>query len=165
MTKSQQFYLTLKKFGINFASGVPCAAQKNILPFFFNDPEMIYIGATREEETVGIATGAFLAGKKPIVLMQNSGLANCINALASLCIPYKIPILILATWRGYPKDKNEPHYHHVMGRATIKLMNDLGIPVKIIPEKAPHTVIPLSIKEMQKQKRPVVMLLKRHIFK
>ena len=52
-----------------------------------------------------------------------------------------------------------------MGRATIKLMNDLGIPVKIIPEKAPHTVIPLSIKEMQKQKRPVVMLLKRHIFK
>lgn len=164
-TKVASFYFQLKKGGVNFASGVPCAAQKNILPFFFNDPEMIYIKATREEDAVGVATGAYLAGKKPIVLMQNSGLANCINALASLCIPYKIPILMLVTWRGYPKDKNEPLYHHVMGKSTIKLMNDLGIPIKIIPEKNPHTIISLSIKEMRRQKRPVVMLLKRHIFK
>lgn len=159
------FYSTLKKYGINFTSGVPCAAQKNIFPFFFNDPEMIYINAAREEDAIGIATGAYLAGKKPIVLMQNSGLANCINALASLCIPYKIPMLMLVTWRGYPKDKNEPPYHWVMGKSTIKLMKDIGIPVYIIPNKNPESIILPSIKEMQEQKRPVVMLLKRHIFK
>lgn len=163
--KVASFYSQLKKQGINFASGVPCAAQKNILPFFFNDSEMIYIKAAREEDAVGIATGAYLAGKKPIVLMQNSGLANCINALASLCIPYKIPMLMLVTWRGYPKDKNEPPYHWVMGKSTIKLMKDIGISVYIIPNKNPENVIFSSIKKMQKRKRPVVMLLERHIFK
>lgn len=163
--QTEKFYLTLKKYGVNFATGVPCAAQKKILPLFFHDPKMIYIKAAREEDAIGIATGAYLAEKKPIVLMQNSGLANCINALASLCISYKIPLLLLVTWRGYPKDKDEPPYHHVMGKSTIKLMNDLGIPVKIIPKKNPHTIIHPAIKVMQKQKRPVVMLLERHIFK
>ncbi len=163
--RAQRFYFTLKKCGINFASGVPCAAQKRLLFYFLTDPKMTYVQAAREEDAIGIATGAYLAGKKPIVLMQNSGLANCINALASLCIPYKIPMLMLVTWRGYPRDKNEPPYHHVMGRSTINLMNDLEIPVKIIPEEDPQRIIPPSIKEMQRRKRPVVMLFNRKIFK
>lgn len=163
--KSDQFYSALKKQGINFASGVPCAAQKRILHRFLTDPEMTYIKAAREEDALGIATGAYLAGKKPMVLMQNSGLANCMNALTSLCIPYRIPILLLVTWRGYPKDKNEPFYHYVMGKTTTKLMSDIGIPVKIIPENKPETIILSAIKEIQKQQRPTAMLLRRNIFK
>ena len=163
--KIEEFYLSLKKHGINFATGVPCAALKRILYHFLTDSKMTYIQAAREDDAIGIATGAFLAGKKPIVLMQNSGLALSINAIASLCIPYKIPILLLITWRGYPEDKNEPAYHHVIGRATIPIMNELEIPVQIILKENPEAAVINSIKEMEKKRRPAVMLLiRRGIF-
>ena len=156
-----QFYLTLKRHEINFASGVPCGIMKKIFFSFLTDPEMSYISAAREEDAVGIAVGAYLAGKKPIVLMQNSGLANSINALASLLITYKIPILFLVAWRGYPEDKNEPLYHHVMGKSTIKMMDHVGIPVHIISKENPEVAISNSTDEMKKKQIPVVMLYRR----
>lgn len=158
---AEEFYLCLKACGINFSTGVPCAALKRILHYFLTDDEMIYIQAAREEDAIGIATGAYLTGRKPIVLMQNSGLANSINVLASLCIPYKIPILLLVTWRGYPEDKNEPQYHHVMGKSTIPIMNDIGIPVEIISREDPERAIKNSIREMENKQVPAVMLLIR----
>jgi phosphonopyruvate decarboxylase len=163
--KVEEFYLALKGYGVNFASGVPCAALKRILHYFLTDPEMTYIQAAREEDAIGIATGAYLTGKKPIVLMQNSGLANSINAIVSLCIPYKIPILLLVTWRGYPEDKHEPPYHHVMGKSTIPIMNELGIPVQVISKENPEIAISVSIKEMEEKQIPAVMLLiRRSVF-
>lgn len=110
---AEKFYLELKDQGIDFGAGVPCAVLKGVLKHLMNDPEMTYIQAAREEDAVGIAAGAYLAGKHPIVLMQNSGLANCINAIASLCIPYKIPIVFLVSWRGCPEDENEVPYHYL----------------------------------------------------
>jgi len=159
--KVEEFYLSLKKYGIDFATGVPCAALKRILDYFLADAEITYIQAAREEDAIGIATGAFFAGRKPIVLMQNSGLANSINAIASLCIPYKIPILLLVTWRGYPEDKNEPAYHKVMGRSTIPIMNELRIPVHVISKENPEAAIIKSIKEIEEKQRPAIMLLIR----
>jgi sulfopyruvate decarboxylase alpha subunit len=161
MIKVEEFYLSLKKHGIDFATGVPCAAQKRILYHFLTDPEMTYIQAAREEDAIGIATGAFFAGRRPIVLMQNSGLANCINAIASLCIPYKIPVLLLVTWRGYVEDKNEPSYHRIMGKSTIPIMNEMNIPVQVISKENPEIAIFTSIKEMEEKQVPAVMLLIR----
>lgn len=159
--KVEDFYLCLKKYGIDFSTGVPCAAQKKILHYFLTDHEMTYIQAAREEDAIGIASGAFLAGKKPIVLMQNSGLANSINAIASLCIPYNIPILLLVTWRGYPKDENEPQYHHVMGKSTIPILEEIGIPAQVISKEDPEIAVKNSIKEMENKQIPAVMLLIR----
>ena len=161
--KAAQFYSAVKGYGINFASGVPCGIMKKIFFCFLNDSEMSYISASREEDAVGIAAGAYLAGKKPIVLMQNSGLANSINALASLLIPYRIPVLFLVAWRGYPKDKNEPLYHRVMGKSTIKIMKDIGIPVHIISKENPEIAISEAIKDMREKQLPAVMLYRRGI--
>lgn len=159
--RTEKFYLSLKRHGINFAAGVPCAAQKKILYCFLNDDEMIYIQTSREEDAIGVATGAHFAGKFPIVMMQNSGLANSINAIASLCIPYKIPMLLLVTWRGYSEDTNEPPYHHVMGKSTIPIMEELGIPVNIITKENPELAISITTKEVRKKQIPAVMLLLR----
>jgi sulfopyruvate decarboxylase alpha subunit len=161
----KEFYSFLKKYGINFATGVPCGSQKKIIHHFLTDSEMVYIQAAREEDALGIATGAFFAGKKPIILMQNSGLANSLNAIASLCIPYKIPILLLVTWRGHPEDNNEPIHHQVIGRSIISIMNEIGIPIEEISKENPEISIKKSIRDMEKKQRPSVMLLKsRGIF-
>lgn len=159
--KVDEFYLSLKKHRIDFATGVPCSAQKRILHHFSIDPEMTYVQAAREEDAIGIATGACLMGRKPIAIMQNSGLANSINAIASLCIPYRISILLLVTWRGYPEDKEEPPYHYVMGRSTIPILNEMGIPVQVISKDDPERAISVSIGEMEKKQIPAVMLLIR----
>jgi sulfopyruvate decarboxylase TPP-binding subunit len=56
--------------------------------------------ATREEEAVGIVAGAALGGKRGAVLMQSSGFGNAINALASLAVPYQVPLLLIISERG-----------------------------------------------------------------
>jgi phosphonopyruvate decarboxylase len=125
--------------------------------------EIQYISAAREEDAIGIAVGAYLAGKRPIVLMQNSGLANCVNCLTSLLIPSKIPVLFLVSWRGCPKEKDEPMYHYVMGKTGIGLMKKIGINVQIVSKKDPENSILNSIKKMRKNHLPSVIFLRRHL--
>jgi len=159
--KVEEFYQALKKSGVDFASGVPCAAQKRILHHFMTDPEMTYVQVAREEDAIGVAAGACLAGKKPIAIMQNSGLANSINSLASLCIPYEIPVLVLATWRGHPDDRGEVPYHLVTGRSIISMLSDLGIPAHVISSEDPEKAISDSMGDLSEKRIPSVMLLMR----
>src|SRR5579862_2244787 len=56
--------------------------------------------ATREEEAFGIAAGLYLGGARPTVMLQSSGLGNSLNAIASLLVPYQIPVLIVISMRG-----------------------------------------------------------------
>lgn len=79
----------------------------------------------REDNAVGVAAGAALAGRAPVVLMQNSGLAQSVNALASLVVPYAIPMLLVVSLRGVDPDPTPENT--VMGRLTAPLIDSLGI--------------------------------------
>ena len=79
----------IKKQKFDFITGVPCSELKETLK------GINYIPATREDEAMGVAVGAYLAGKKPLVFMQNSGLGMCGNAILSLLKPYDIKITLL----------------------------------------------------------------------
>lgn len=88
----------MKKEGIDLIATLPCDRIKNLLPLVSkNFPE---IKLTREENGVGICAGAYLAGGKPLMLIQSTGLGNMINALESLNIICKIPLPVLTSWRG-----------------------------------------------------------------
>ena len=100
----------------------------------YNTKKIKYIGATSEGEAVGIASGAWLAGKKSVVMIQNSGLGNTINPLTSLNYPFKIPILLITTWRGDPKIKDEPQ-HELMGKITRNILRLTKIKNEIFPIK------------------------------
>ena len=84
MDSSEAIYDGLKDAGIDFIVSVPCANLSKILEMIDKDEDIIHIPVTREEEGIGICAGAYLGGKKPAILMQNSGLGNSINALKSL---------------------------------------------------------------------------------
>jgi sulfopyruvate decarboxylase subunit alpha/phosphonopyruvate decarboxylase len=79
----------------------------------------------REDNAVGVAVGASLAGRSPVVLMQNSGLGQAVNALASLVVPYRIPMLLVVSVRGIPPDPTPENA--VMGRLTIPVLATMGI--------------------------------------
>ncbi|WP_261789060.1 sulfopyruvate decarboxylase subunit beta [Methanosarcina siciliae] len=92
----------MKKTGIDLAATLPCDRIKNLLPLVSeNFPE---IKLTREENGVGICAGAYLAGGKPMMLIQSTGLGNMINALESLNVICKIPLPVLTSWRGVYKE-------------------------------------------------------------
>lgn len=117
------FFSELKKEGFNTVIGVPCSMLDGIIQFCNNSNDFKYIMATHEGEAVAIAAGINMAGQNAIVLSQNSGLGNMVNPISSLVYPYKIPILIIMSWRGEPHTGDEPQ-HELMG-GTIKEILDL----------------------------------------
>jgi sulfopyruvate decarboxylase subunit alpha/phosphonopyruvate decarboxylase len=82
----------------------------------------------REDNAVGIAAGAALAGRAATVLMQNSGFAQSVNALASLVVPYRISILLIISLRGTDADGTEENA--VMGGVSELLLRAIGIPYR-----------------------------------
>jgi sulfopyruvate decarboxylase subunit alpha len=126
MNPSLAIYRGLKRAGINFATSVPCVNLQHLLDLVGKDPQIMHVPVTREEEGVGLCAGAWMAGRRPALFMQNSGLGNSINALASLDILYGIPLLMIISHRG---GKGEPIVGQVpMGRLTVPLLDAMQIP-------------------------------------
>jgi len=123
---SEAVYIGMKSAGLDFVASVPCVNLQELLSLVDADPEITHVPVTREEEGVGICAGAYLGGKRPALLMQNSGLGNSINALASLNGLYKIPLLMIISHRG---GEGETIVGQVpMGRLTPKLLDAMEIP-------------------------------------
>jgi sulfopyruvate decarboxylase subunit alpha len=159
--KADEFCMLLKDYGFNFFAGVPCTILKDIIDNLLNDQDVIYITATREEEAIGIATGAYLGGKKSVVLMQNSGMGNSIGTLCSLPLLYKIPMLLLVSWRGY-RGKDAPE-HVKIGEATLKLLRSVGIPFQVLSREGVEEEFSAAIRDMEKQQILVALLLRRGV--
>ena len=157
MNSSLAVYRGLKKANINFATSVPCINLQELLHFVEEDREIIHVPATREEEGVGLCAGAWIGGRRPALLMQNSGLGNCINALASLDFLYKIPLLMIISHRG---GIGEPIVGQVpMGRLTTKLLDSMDIPrYSPTPDIAEETVAN-AWKLAESANKPVAVLL------
>ena len=100
MDSSEAIFNGLKDVGIDFIVSVPCVNLSRLLNLIDEDDEITHIPVTREEEGIGICAGAYLGGKKPAILMQNSGLGNSINALKSLTELYEFPLLMIMSHRG-----------------------------------------------------------------
>ncbi len=126
MTPTLAIYRGLKRAGIDFATSVPCVNLQELLDLVGEDPDIIHVPVTREEEGVGLCAGAWMGGRRPALLMQNSGLGNCINALASLDFLYGIPLLMVISHRGCA---GEPMVGQMpMGRLTDPLLDTMEIP-------------------------------------
>lgn len=104
---------------INLICSVPCIMLAGILERLANT-SITHIPVTREEEGVGIAAGVSLSGKKPALLMQNSGLGNSINALLSLTNLYGLPLPLIISQRGGKGEKVLAQMP--MGKATTNLL-------------------------------------------
>ncbi len=90
----------LKASGVRFVTHVPDTPLGHLLRLMEPDPDFDVTAATREEEAVGIAAGIALGGGRAVAMMQTSGLGNALNALASVAVPYQVPMLLLISQRG-----------------------------------------------------------------
>ncbi|OIO47786.1 MAG: hypothetical protein AUJ28_00550 [Parcubacteria group bacterium CG1_02_37_51] len=147
------------ELGVDFATGVPCGVLRYIIQNFDDDVKILHILANRESEAVGIAAGAYFAGKTPVVYMQNSGLFAASNDVASLLVPYEIPIFFVVSYRGC--EGEDAIQHLTTGRATEALLQSLGLSFVVFDGHDLTTLIGSMFKEMYKSKLPTILLLKR----
>lgn len=135
MIAADAFLAPARARGFAFYSGVPCSFLTAIINRVIGDDSLDYVGAASEGEAVAIAAGAWLAGRKTVVICQNSGLGNTVNPITSLNYPFRIPTLMIVTWRGQPGLKDEPQ-HELMGRVTGSLLDVMSVAHRPFPRDA-----------------------------
>ncbi|MEK7062658.1 MAG: hypothetical protein AAB946_01335, partial [Patescibacteria group bacterium] len=123
--KADKLHRLFLEMGVNFVSGVPCGVLRHIIKNFNDDGTILHIPANRESEAVGLSAGAYLAGKTPVIYMQNSGLFAASNDIASLLVPYAIPIFFTVSYRGCTGE--DAVQHLTTGRATEPLLKSFGL--------------------------------------
>lgn len=155
MVSGSDFVSYLRDADFDFFTGVPCSLVKSIIAVLEN--EGAYIPETREDAAVGLAVGAYMAGKQPVVIMQNSGLGVCLNALSSLSLIYGFPCLLLITWRGY-EGKDAPE-HLIMGDILLDLLGTLKITHRILEPDSIKKSVRWAAERMSVDAMPVALIL------
>lgn len=156
-TKALRCGQLLKDSGFDFFTGVACSLLAGLIEEL-SEEEPRYIPAVREDLAVGLASGAFLAGRWPVVLMQNSGLGYCLNVLTSLNLIYKIPLLLVVGFRGY-QGKDAPE-HRVMGRHCQALLQEIGMPVFLPGQADLGETFARAFSLMQQKQIPAAVLIR-----
>jgi phosphonopyruvate decarboxylase len=162
MISASSFIDHLRGLGYSQYAGVPCSFLTSLINYVISDPASDYVGATSEGEAVGITFGAFLAGRKTVTMCQNSGLGNMVNPLTSLNYPFRVPTLLIVTWRGEPDVKDEPQ-HEQMGKITHHLLETLEIPWLPFPAgegEIAKTMAQADV-SMEQRKRPFALVVQK----
>ena len=160
----------LEQMGITTITGVPDSTLKQ-----FCDGIQTYKGNLRhyvtvnEGAAVGMAIGSYLATSRPAcVYMQNSGIGNAVNPLASLANRdvYGIPMLFIVGWRGEPGIKDEPQ-HVFQGKITCELFDTLSVPYRVIDKGTTDTELDEILAEAEgtlKQGDQFAVIVKKGTF-
>ena len=123
-TWPSELYRLLKAANVRQVSYVPDAGHAHLIKLFEADPEVVCNVLTTEEEGIAIAAGAWLGGRRSALLLQSSGVGNCINMLA-LATVSRFPLLLLVTMRGEWAEFNP--WQVPMGLATEPALNAIGV--------------------------------------
>ena len=97
MIAANDFLSVCKEFGFNFFTGTPCSYLKPFINYVIDDENYTYLDSVNEGDAVAIAAGSVMAGKKAVVMFQNSGLGNAVNPLTSLTYTFKIPVMVITS--------------------------------------------------------------------
>src|SRR6516164_6114342 len=129
---SRVVYDALKKCGIELVSALPETWLVHLIRMAEDDPQMILVRLAKEEEGVGISAGAHFAGVKSAMLMQNHGFLASINGIVSFAQLYRIPLLMLISYRGHFGERDP--WQTEGGAVTESLLRSLGIPFSCLDD-------------------------------
>ncbi len=159
---SEVLFAALKSAGVSLISALPETWLVHLINLAEDDPDMTLIRLNKEEEGVGISAGAHLAGRKSAMLMQNHGLLISINGIVSVAQLYRIPLLMLISYRGEMGERDP--WQTEGGLVTEPLLQALGIIYRKLsdPATAAHEVMQAQALA-ESSLRPVALLLTRDL--
>src|SRR5207247_1802813 len=135
LENSKLIYRGLKGCGIRLLSALPETWLVHLIQIAEDDPEMRLVRLAKEEEGVGLSAGAHFAGVKSAMLMQNHGFLAAINGIVSFAHLYKIPLLMLVSYRGSFGERDP--WQTQRGNVTEPVLRPLRIPYSLLD--APDT--------------------------
>jgi sulfopyruvate decarboxylase subunit alpha len=150
----------LKRVGVNFVASLPDASLVPLVEGFDNDKDIIHVPLSREEEGVGVCTGANLAGKRCALMMQNAGLLNSCNALTTTARQLQMPMLLLVLYAGTHNDMAFP----MLGEVTEPVLDALGIPYYLLDDLGKvNDLIAGAVVQTYNAQRPVAILITKAV--
>jgi phosphonopyruvate decarboxylase len=163
MIRAEAFIEALQDAGFALFSGTPCSYLTPLINTVIDSPDVQYIGAANEGDAVAIACGADLGGKPGVVMFQNSGLGNAVNPLTSLAATFRIPLLVITTWRGEPGGRPDEPQHALMGRITARLLELMEIPWEHFPDREATigAVVRRALDHMKSRGTPYGLIMKQ----
>ena len=155
-------YEALKKCGIGLVSALPETWLVHLIRMAEDDPQMILVRLAKEEEGVGVSAGAHFAGVKSAMLMQNHGFLASINGIVSFAQLYRIPLLMLISYRGHFGERDP--WQTEGGAVTESLLNALRIPYTFLddPGKVERRIAEAQTLSYSRL-HPVALLLTREL--
>ncbi|MEN8263675.1 MAG: sulfopyruvate decarboxylase subunit beta [Nitrospirota bacterium] len=161
MRTSEDSLINILKAGrVDFVSSLPCDRIKFLLERI--KKEFFHIPLTREEEGVGISAGIALAGKRPAMFVQSSGIGNMINALLSLTGFYELPLAIFVSQRGIYKEGIAAQ--NPMGQRLPEILKGAGISCSIISRENDISLIEDKLPDVYKENKVHAFLLSPAVF-
>lgn len=150
----------LKSARIDFVATLPDEKIVELIRAVAADPALRHVPLCREEEGVGICAGAYLAGKKTAMIMQNAGFLNSCNALTTTSLQFQIPLLLLIYYAGDMGDRG----FTTLGSVTEPVLQGMGIRYTVL-RRADD--VERSLRDAQvladDSKRPVAVLLTKRV--
>ena len=150
----------LKKAGIDFIATLPDEKMLELIRAVEKDTSIKHVPLCREEEGIGICAGAYLAGKRAAIIMQNAGFLNSCNALTTTSLQFQIPILMLIYYAGDIGDRG----FTTLGAVTEPVLHSLGFRTYVLRR---HEEIDDTLRGAQiladDSKKPVAVLLAKTV--
>ena len=142
--------------GIDFVTTVPCKQLAGVIDEVEARPEIHHVPSNKEDEGMGLCAGAFMGGKKPMIIMQNTAIGVTINTLATLIQYYHIPLPMLISYRG---ELREPVACQVeMAVHTKALLAQMHIPTYHFHRERDAEELPEILKYTFMCNKPVAIL-------
>lgn len=162
MIEADKFITAAKSHSFFSYTGVPCSFLTPFINNVINDNELDYICSANEGDAIATAAGMAIAGKKTIVMLQNSGLGNAVSPITSLLYTFKIPVLLIITLRGDPASNDEPQ-HELMGRITEDLLNLMEIGWEYFPDDSENIIPALgrAVNHMADKNQSYAFIMKK----
>ena len=158
MTWSEAFLQTLKDNDVRLVTYVPDNVLTPLIAGAISDNYFMSIGATREDEALGLLAGAWMGGQRGVLLMQTSGFAVVPNALASLIVPSQIPAILVVSERGTMGEFNIGQV--LVARTMRPVLDSLAVTHHTLTDAATMPfVVDRSIKQAIATQAPVVFIL------
>ena len=156
----ERFIEILEAKGVEYVATLPCDKLRGVLslvPQHFEE-----IALTREADGFGICAGLVLAGRRPAMMMQNTGLGNSITDIASLFQFYQLPLPVFASWRGHYNEAMT--VQNVLGGVTADLLKALGVPYSIVETPENLELVPAAIDDAYSSQTVHVVLLSPRVW-
>lgn len=161
-SNSRIIYDALKHCGVRLVSALPETWLVHLIRLADEDPDMTLVRLGKEEEGVGISAGAHLAGVRSAMLMQNHGFLAAVNGIVSFAHLYKIPLLMLISYRGSFGERDP--WQTQGGNATEPLLRALRIPYCLLNSaQSVETRIREAQSLAESSLQPVGLLLTREL--